>query len=229
MEGNPLLFTAVRRSEVACHVRTTKRFIRFEIEISIWLQRPPEGITFKSLSTDDVRIANGVWPTRRPGSQHLLQTMANLSVNVGAYDTNGKMIAWALRYSVDSLPPLEINRTVKILQLAYREYRRTTSWRATQRTRIGRSHSQSYFVPNCGDGARCMRQCQGNEQNAAVSFRKIGIHQWFVFLLGWNLSHKLTWNYLGCWLIDHKFVPVYWIQTCIFVFLGGKWFTLESS
>lgn len=59
--------------------------------------RPPEGIILKPVEQSDVHIADEVWPHRAEGTLQFLHELAKLNASVGAYNSDGRMIAWVFR------------------------------------------------------------------------------------------------------------------------------------
>lgn len=59
--------------------------------------RAPEGITLKPVEQSDVHIADEVWPHRAEGTLQFLHQLAEFNPSVGAYNSDGRMVAWVFR------------------------------------------------------------------------------------------------------------------------------------
>lgn len=59
--------------------------------------RPLEGITLKPIEQADVIVADKVWRYRTDNPLHLLRNVGRFNLTVGAYDSEGRMIAWVFR------------------------------------------------------------------------------------------------------------------------------------
>ncbi|XP_017025658.1 uncharacterized protein [Drosophila kikkawai] len=68
----------------------------------------PPGLTLGNLSVKDAETINEIWPHRAPGSVHFVRNLIQLNVNTGAYDENGKLVAWCLRLPIGSLGLLQV-------------------------------------------------------------------------------------------------------------------------
>lgn len=59
--------------------------------------RPPEGITLKSLEKSDADFADAVYIYRKENVPGFLHLLTKFNSNVGAYNSDGQMIAWVFR------------------------------------------------------------------------------------------------------------------------------------
>lgn len=60
--------------------------------------RPPDGIELKPLSHFDLKKAFYVWPGRVRSSLRLFECAAQYHMNMGAFKTDGTLVAWCLRW-----------------------------------------------------------------------------------------------------------------------------------
>lgn len=51
----------------------------------------------KPLSDDDIPIVNDFWIGKHNGSEFLFKKLAKLNTNIGAFTSDGKLVAWCLR------------------------------------------------------------------------------------------------------------------------------------
>lgn len=58
---------------------------------------PPAGITLGSLRIKDATLINDKWAHSFEGSVNFVKQLIRHNVSVGAYDSDGKLIAWCLR------------------------------------------------------------------------------------------------------------------------------------
>lgn len=60
--------------------------------------RPPSGIELKPLSHIDLMKAFSVWHAKDRSSLRLFEFVATLHMNMGAFKTDGTLVAWCLRW-----------------------------------------------------------------------------------------------------------------------------------
>ncbi|KAH8241096.1 hypothetical protein KR026_012060 [Drosophila bipectinata] len=108
----------------------SKKYYTKELHIvdTIWYQvskdlidtftiEAPTGITLSNLKIEDAETINEIWPHRSDKSVNFVRHLIKLNVNVGAYDNNGKLVAWCLRLPIGSLGLLQVLDTHKRLGL----------------------------------------------------------------------------------------------------------------
>lgn len=57
----------------------------------------PPGISLAPLREEHAEKINSLWPNRHDGSLQFIKLIIELSPNIGAFDSNGKLVAWCLR------------------------------------------------------------------------------------------------------------------------------------
>ncbi|KAH8325547.1 hypothetical protein KR067_001340 [Drosophila pandora] len=77
----------------------------------------PTGIALSNLKVEDAETINEIWPHRTDKSVNFVRSLIKYNVNVGAYDENGKLVAWCLRLPIGSLGLLQVLETHKRLGL----------------------------------------------------------------------------------------------------------------
>ncbi|KAH8353159.1 hypothetical protein KR084_009312 [Drosophila pseudotakahashii] len=77
----------------------------------------PSGITLLNLAPEDAETINEIWPHRSPGSITFVRRLIKYNVSLGAYDDNGKLVAWCLRLPIGSLGLLQVLESHKRLGL----------------------------------------------------------------------------------------------------------------
>ncbi|XP_017086430.2 uncharacterized protein LOC108118323 [Drosophila eugracilis] len=77
----------------------------------------PSGITLLNLALEDAETINEIWPHRGPNSIKFVRSLIKFNVNLGAYDDNGKLVAWCLRLPIGSLGLLQVLESHKRLGL----------------------------------------------------------------------------------------------------------------
>ncbi|EDV59284.1 uncharacterized protein LOC6541378 [Drosophila erecta] len=87
-----------------------------ELVDSFTIQAPP-GITLLNLALEDAETINEIWPHRAPGSIDFVRSLIKYNLNLGAYDDNGKLVAWCLRLPIGSLGLLQVLESHKRLGL----------------------------------------------------------------------------------------------------------------
>ncbi|XP_043647482.1 uncharacterized protein LOC122616187 [Drosophila teissieri] len=87
-----------------------------ELVDSFTIQVPP-GITLRNVNLEDAETINEIWPHRAPGSIEFVRSLIKYNMNLGAYDDNGKLVAWCLRLPIGSLGLLQVLESHKRLGL----------------------------------------------------------------------------------------------------------------
>ncbi|XP_017013228.2 uncharacterized protein [Drosophila takahashii] len=77
----------------------------------------PSGITLLNLAPEDAETINEIWPHHAPGSINFVRSLIKNNVHLGAYDDNGKLVAWCLRLPIGSLGLLQVLESHKRLGL----------------------------------------------------------------------------------------------------------------
>ncbi|XP_039482860.1 uncharacterized protein LOC120446115 [Drosophila santomea] len=77
----------------------------------------PTGLTLLNLTLEDAETINENWPHRAPGSIEFVRSLIKYNINLGAYDDNGKLVAWCLRLPIGSLGLLQVLDSHKRLGL----------------------------------------------------------------------------------------------------------------
>ncbi|XP_037709139.1 uncharacterized protein LOC119546722 isoform X1 [Drosophila subpulchrella] len=85
--------------------------------IDTFCTEAPSGITLLNLTLEDAETINEIWPHRSPGSINFVRSLIKYNVNLGAYDDNGKLVAWCLRLPIGSLGLLQVLESHKGLGL----------------------------------------------------------------------------------------------------------------
>ncbi|EDW03851.1 GH11464 [Drosophila grimshawi] len=85
--------------------------------VATFSTEPPAGIELRSLQIKDAPTINEIWPHRSPGSVEYVKRLIRHNVSVGAYDEEGKLIAWCLRQPIGALSLLQVLETHKRLGL----------------------------------------------------------------------------------------------------------------
>lgn len=62
-----------------------------------FISRPPAGIMLRNMNIEDASTINDLWPHRFEGSEEFIRLAIACYVSVGAYDADGKLVAWCLR------------------------------------------------------------------------------------------------------------------------------------
>ncbi|EDW03848.1 GH11461 [Drosophila grimshawi] len=78
---------------------------------------PPVGIELRSVDPKDAATINENWPHGSPDSLKFVKRLIDYNVSVGAYDEQGKLIAWCLRLPIGALGLLQVVETHKRLGL----------------------------------------------------------------------------------------------------------------
>ncbi|XP_064540979.1 uncharacterized protein LOC135430297 [Drosophila montana] len=85
--------------------------------VATFSAEPPAGIELRSLDIEDAPTVNEIWPHRADGSVEFVKLLIVHNVSVGAYDEQGKLIAWCLRLPIGSLGLLQVLESHKRLGL----------------------------------------------------------------------------------------------------------------
>ncbi|CAD7092443.1 unnamed protein product [Hermetia illucens] len=109
-----LIYKFVKENNVDVnYIKGTKWFRMPQDEAAKLIVNPPDGITLRPLTAEDVVTANALWPFRRPGSLIYLQRLAKYNVSVGAFTSDGELVAWCFRIPVGSLGTLQVAESHK--------------------------------------------------------------------------------------------------------------------
>lgn len=74
--------------------------------------RPPVGIELRSMTKrSDIEKAFGVWPFRSRSSLEFLIRQSKMNLTVGAFTTDGTLVAWIFRYALFQLE-IHVNQTL---------------------------------------------------------------------------------------------------------------------
>ncbi|XP_055839996.1 uncharacterized protein LOC129907697 [Episyrphus balteatus] len=86
---------------VIWHHIELKKALEFQID-------PPEGITLSPIREEDIDIVNRLWPHYHPGSELFVGRLIKFNQSIGAYDENGKLVAWCLLLPFGALGLLQV-------------------------------------------------------------------------------------------------------------------------
>lgn len=74
---------------------------------------PPQGISLKPMVVEDAKKADAVWPNKHQGSLFFLRRLISWSPNIGAYNSDGELVAWCFRLQAGPLGALQVDENYK--------------------------------------------------------------------------------------------------------------------